>query len=76
VDASHLTSAERSALGITTLLPKSLAESLTALVEDEALQGILGTELVQNYLSVKRAESERLQSMADDKRELWLLERY
>lgn len=76
MDASHLTSAERSALGITTPLPKSLAESLAALSGDEALQGVLGAELVQNYVSVKSAESERLQSMADDKRQLWLLERY
>lgn len=76
MDASHLTSAERSALGITIPLPKSLAESMTALSENEALQGVLGRELVRNYLSVKRAESERLQGMADDKRRLWLLERY
>lgn len=76
MDASHLFPDERSALGITTPLPRSLAESMAALSEDEALQGVLGRELVQNYLSVKRAESGRLQSMADEKRQLWLLERY
>ncbi|KAJ5377513.1 uncharacterized protein N7496_004922, partial [Penicillium cataractarum] len=61
VDASHLTSSERTALGITTPLPKSLDQSMVALSENEGLQSVLGKELVQNYLGVKRAESKRLQ---------------
>jgi glutamine synthetase len=76
VDASDLTSAERSRLGITTPLPQSLAQSMTALSENEKLQSVLGKELVQNYLSVKRAESKRIHGMVDEERRLWLLERY
>lgn len=76
VDASHLTPTERSALGITTRLPKSLAGSTGSLDQDERLQSILGKELVQCYLSVKRAESARLQAMAEEERRLWLLARY
>lgn len=76
VDASHMTYAERTALGITTPLPKSLDQSMAALSENEGLQSVLGRDLVQNYLSVKSAESKRLQDMADEERRLWLLERY
>lgn len=76
MDASHLNSAERSALGITTPLPRSLAESKTALDQDETLQSILGRELVLSYLSVKRAERARLQAMGDEERRLWMLARY
>lgn len=76
VDASHLTHAERTSLGITTPLPQSLDQSMAALSNNQELQSVLGREIVQNYLSVKRAESERLQKMADEERRLWLLERY
>ncbi|KAJ5153177.1 uncharacterized protein N7482_009655 [Penicillium canariense] len=76
VDASSLSPAERSALGITTPIPKSLAESMAALSEDKTLQNVMGHEIVQNYLSVKRAESKRLLAMPDEERRLWLLERY
>ncbi|OOQ85096.1 Protein fluG [Penicillium brasilianum] len=76
VDASHLTHAERTALGITTPLPQSLDQSMAALSKNQELQSVLSREIVQNYLSVKRAESERLQKMADEERRLWLLERY
>ena len=76
MDASHLTLAQRTALGITTPLSHSLDQSMAALSENEGLQSVLGRELVQNYLSVKRAESKRLHDMAYEERRLWLLERY
>ncbi|KAJ5692325.1 hypothetical protein N7462_001748 [Penicillium macrosclerotiorum] len=76
VDASSLTPAERSDLGITTPLPKSLAESLGALDKDKPLRSVLGDALVDNYLSVKRLESVRLQAMPAEERRLWLIERY
>jgi len=75
VDASTLSSSQRAELGITTPIPKSLAESLDAL-EKGPLGIILGAELVKNYVSVKRAEMVRLQAIPEEKRRLWLLERY
>ncbi|KAJ5114789.1 hypothetical protein NUU61_000548, partial [Penicillium alfredii] len=74
VDASTLSPSQRTALGITTPLPKSLAQSLDALQTDESLQALLGPELVRNYIIVKRAESARLLAMPEDERRLWLLE--
>ncbi|KAJ5594339.1 uncharacterized protein N7459_000547 [Penicillium hispanicum] len=76
VDASTLTATQRSDLGITAPLPKTLAESLDALEKDEPLHAMLGPNLVRNYITVKRAESARLMAMSEQKRRLWLLERY
>lgn len=75
VDASTLTSSQRAELGITTPIPKSLAESLDAL-EKTPLDKLLGAEMIKNYVTVKRAEMVRLQAMSEEKRRLWLLERY
>jgi glutamine synthetase len=75
VDASTLTSSQRAELGITTPIPKSLHKCLDAL-ENSPLDKLLGAELVRNYITVKRAESVRLQAMSEEKRRLWLLERY
>ncbi|KAJ5162208.1 hypothetical protein N7492_007600 [Penicillium capsulatum] len=76
IDAATLTAPERSALGITTPLPKSLAASLAALDKDQALRSLLGPHLVQNYSAVKHAEMARLQAMPETERRMWLLERY
>jgi glutamine synthetase len=76
VDASTLSPPERKALGITTPLPKSLAESMAALQADDALQSMLGRDFVRNYLSVKRAEREKLNSMEEEERRAWLVEQY
>lgn len=75
-DASTLQDPERAALGITTQLPKTLAQSLSAIEADPALQSLLGTETVRNYLIVKRAESKKLNGMDEATRRKWLLERY
>ncbi|KAL1968103.1 hypothetical protein VTN77DRAFT_2233 [Rasamsonia byssochlamydoides] len=75
VDASSLTEEQRSELGITTPIPKTLAQSLAALESDTALQELLGPGFVKNYCSVKRAESEKLAAMEEEKRRRWLVER-
>lgn len=36
----------------------------------------MGLRLVGYYISVKRAESERLMAMSEQPRRLWLLEKY
>ncbi|OQE15369.1 hypothetical protein PENFLA_c032G10213 [Penicillium flavigenum] len=71
-----LTPSQRTTLGITTPLPKSIAQSLEALEKDESLRDILGLNLVSGYLTAKRAESARLLSISEEERRLWLLERY
>ena len=66
----------RKKLGITTPLPKSLTESLAALESDGALQAVLGEELANGYVTVKRAEKEMLDRMDESTRYKWLIERY
>jgi glutamine synthetase len=76
VDASTLTPEGRSSLGITTLLPKTLAQSLVALESDKPLQELLGSAFVRHYCEVKRAESAKLAAMGEKERRRWLIERY
>ncbi|KAJ5538183.1 hypothetical protein N7494_007662 [Penicillium frequentans] len=76
VDASTLSESQRSELGITTQIPKSLDESLIALENDKALQNLLGPGFVRNYTLVKRAESASLSAMSEAERRLWVVERY
>lgn len=78
VDAATLSHSERADLGITKQIPKTLEESLDDLELDELnnLNTLLGTELVKNYVTVKRAEIVRLREMPEEKRRMWLLERY
>jgi glutamine synthetase len=75
-DPAKLSWEERHRLGIREGLPKDLGEALTALAEDEILCGILGTEVVERYISVKRGEEELLTSMSEDVRRNWIIERY
>ncbi|KAJ6114906.1 hypothetical protein N7486_000684 [Penicillium sp. IBT 16267x] len=76
VDPSTLSDSQRSDLGITTQIPKTLNESLVALENDKALQNLLGPGFVRNYTLVKRAESASLSAMSEAERRLWIIERY
>ncbi|KAJ5668308.1 uncharacterized protein N7477_006878 [Penicillium maclennaniae] len=78
VDAATLSHFQRVDLGITTMIPKSLEESLDHLEASSSntLKDLLGTELVKNYVTVKRAEIVRLREIPEETRRLWLLERY
>ncbi|KAL4970204.1 extracellular developmental signal biosynthesis protein FluG [Aspergillus stella-maris] len=75
-DASALTDSQRSALGITTQLPNTLTKSLEALESNETLRALLGPTLVDNYITVKRAERQKLNAMDEEARRKWLVERY
>lgn len=75
-DAETLDEGGRSALGITTRLPNTLAKSLSALESNKTLQELLGSSLARNYITVKRAESEKLNKMDEKTRRRWLVERY
>ncbi|KAL4975173.1 protein fluG [Aspergillus desertorum] len=75
-DAESLPESERAALGITTKLPNTLAKSLAALESNETLRSLLGENLVENYIIVKRAESKKLNAMDEKARRKWLVERY
>lgn len=67
---------ELTAVGITTKLPNTLEKSLLALEKDELLKNALGEGFVGNYIAVKRAEMKKLRGFGEEKRRLWLMERY
>ncbi|EAW14398.1 FluG family protein [Aspergillus clavatus NRRL 1] len=74
--ASKLSANERRTLGIDTVLPKSLDESLSALTQDLDLRKLCGAELIDAYLSVKRTETGLLRQMNEEDRKNWLIARY
>ncbi|KAI0106389.1 hypothetical protein GGR51DRAFT_167895 [Nemania sp. FL0031] len=76
VDPAKLSSEERAALGITTEFPRTLEEALVALESDSVMIELLGKDVVERYVTVKRAEMALLESIPEDKRLAWVLERY
>ena len=73
---SRLSEAERSDLGISKRLPKTIEESLGEIEGDNALREALGEEVVEHYVAMKRAEQDMLNGMSESKRRVWLMERY
>jgi glutamine synthetase len=61
-DPSRLDASEAERFGVGTL-PKSLAEALGALAEDEAARGWMGPTMYEAYVGVKRAEVEAVAEM-------------
>ena len=76
VDPAKLSESERKQLGITQRFPKSIAEALDHLREDVSLREMLGNAIIDSYLTVKNAETEKFAKMKPDKRRNWLIERY
>jgi len=74
-DPGRLSDQERSALGIGAL-PSSLAESIAALEQDEALLGALGSERARTFLAVRRAEWTALKDLSLPEEVRLLAERY
>ncbi|KJK60945.1 GlnA [Aspergillus parasiticus SU-1] len=73
---AHLQPEEQKALGITTMLPKTLKDSLAALEANPELRELLGPGMVSAYSMVKRGEADSLRAMPDDARKAWLISRY
>jgi glutamine synthetase len=76
VDASLLSKQERAELGITTMLPHSLEESLACLKEDDVIREALGDVTLTDYCELKEAEMKKLRGFGEEKRRLWLMARY
>ncbi|GFF76378.1 protein fluG [Aspergillus lentulus] len=74
--ASELSPGERQALGINTILPKSLDESLHDLERDLGLRELCGPVIISKYVLVKRTEAKILRQMAEEDRKNWLIARY
>ncbi|KAL6721553.1 hypothetical protein ACLMJK_000657 [Lecanora helva] len=75
-DPSTLSATEKKEHGITKQFPKGIIEALSYLEQDEGLCKILGKQVVETYVTVKRNETEMLKGMEPAKRREWLIERY
>ena len=73
---AKLSDGERAELGIVERLPRSLVEALAALKQDAELQAAVGSELIDDWIELKKAEQEMLGEMDAEKRRVWLIERY
>lgn len=76
VDPAKLTAQEREAHKITTSLPRTLDEALSALEKDTTLGKALGQVFVRAYTTTKRAEAERYKALPADEQKRFALEHY
>ncbi|RNJ59793.1 hypothetical protein D7B24_001522 [Verticillium nonalfalfae] len=76
VDPAKLTDEQRQDLGVKMRFPKNLGEALDALKSNEVLKESLGREVVQRYTDVKNGEMHMMDSMTEEARRKWIIERY
>ncbi|KAI0490590.1 hypothetical protein F4859DRAFT_508390 [Xylaria cf. heliscus] len=76
VDPAKLSGEERKALGIEEKFPGNLPEALVALQEDETMVELLGREFVERYVGVKKGEMKLLESIPEQMRRQWIMEKY
>lgn len=76
VNPSQISESDRADLGITEKLPVAIGQSLENLEKDASLKEILGAEVVEHYLAMKKAEVEMLGKMSEHESYVWLMERY
>lgn len=74
-DPAKLSQDERSALGITNQMPRSIREAFQRF-RDSQLGDVLGNAVCENHLAVREAENEILEQMDTEERRHWLIERY
>lgn len=76
VNPSTLDDKGRARYGIIREMPESCWEAYAALRTDGELKEALGSEVVEDYLTMKVCEQEMLDKMAETERREWLIERY
>lgn len=76
IDPALLNSEEREKLGVKDMLPKDLREALEMLQKDGELTALLGKEVVERYVGIKRGEMDLLGGMGVEERKEWIMERY
>lgn len=76
VNPAKLSDEERAERGITTRMSRSLGESLNALGGSEVMKRVFGEQMINDYITVKKAERDKLEAMTPVARRVWLIERY
>ena len=65
---SDMTDPQRQALGVRTRMPASLEESLEALQQDRDLRNMMGEEMFDLYLRLKKKDDSAFKSLEDEER--------
>ncbi|TGO47975.1 hypothetical protein BCON_0256g00030 [Botryotinia convoluta] len=76
MNPAELSQADRDDYNIEEMLPCTLDEALAALKIDQGMYKILGEAVVVTYIAMKQGELELMNSMKDEQRRNWLIERY
>jgi glutamine synthetase len=74
--ANVLSPGEREKLGIRTLLPKSLSESLDVMLSDTVICETIGQAIIEPYVAIKRGEIEQVKTWTEVERRNYLISRY
>lgn len=75
-DPALLSDEERKTLGVKDRLPKDLEAAIQALKDDKELTEMVGKDVVDRYVEVKKAEMDLLNGMRASERKNWIMERY
>lgn len=76
MNPAEVSQADRDNYNIEEMLPCTLDEALAALKIDKGMYKILGEAVVDTYIAMKQGELELMNSMKDEQRRNWLIERY
>lgn len=76
INPAKLSQADRADYNIEDMLPCNLEEALAALKTDQGMYKILGEAVVVTYIAMKRGELELMNSMKEEQRRNWIIERY
>lgn len=73
---TKLSAEELDSLGVTRRMPGSIKESVEAADQDTELEQALRPGVLKHYIAMKMAEQVMLSDMPEEKRKVWLMERY
>lgn len=76
MDPAVMSENDRAEMGVKEMLPASVGEALRALKGDKEMVEMLGEEVVERYVAVKKTEEGLLGRMGEEERRAWLIERY
>lgn len=74
--ANVLSAGGREKLGIRTLFPKTLSESLDVLKSNTVICETIGQAIIEPYLAIKRGEIEQVKTWTEKERRNYLISRY
>ncbi|KAM0279251.1 hypothetical protein ACHAQH_004708 [Verticillium albo-atrum] len=75
VDPATLTDNDKRELAVEKMLPLSAGEALEELMKDDDVASLLGEELVERYVTMKKAETKMIEEMHIETRRQWIMAR-